>query len=117
MKSLLQPYLLTAIIAAALVAAIWIGTSQRAEIQRLRSNQQQLLSPQTIVEYRTTSDGKAVAQVQALNLQVSELKHANDSLLQLTRQLHIKNRNLIAIAQAATLTNTHISAPISAASS
>ena len=112
MKSLFRPYILPIFLMACLAVSVYVGEQQRAEIERLKANQQVLLAPETIVEYRTTTDGKAVAQVQALNLQLSELKATNDSLLQLTRDLGIKNRRLLALAQATTETTASISAPL-----
>lgn len=97
---------------ACLAVFVYVGEQQRGEIERLKANQQVLLAPETVVEYRTTTDGKAVAQVQALNLQLSELKASNDSLLRLTHDLGIKNRRLLALAQATTETTTSISAPV-----
>lgn len=112
MKSFLRPYILPILLMACLAVTLYVGEQQRAEIERLKANQQVLLAPEAVIEYRTTSDGKAVAQVQALNLQLSELKASNDSLLRLTRDLGIKNRRLLALAQATTETATTVTAPL-----
>lgn len=81
------------------------------EITRLKNNQKALIKHKTVV-HRTTSDGKNVAEVQALNLKLSELKESNDSLLAITRSLGIKNRRLVSLSQAATKTETNINAAI-----
>jgi len=91
-----------------LFAAGYESEKTRRENCRLKANQQMLLTPQTVVEYRNTSDGKAVAEVQALNLKISELKACNDSLLRLAGDLGIKTRRLMALAQTTAKTQTDI---------
>ena len=96
----------------ALVMAIITSMKYKEECRRLEANQQVLINPKTTVEFRTMDDGKAVAQVQALNLRMSELKTANDSLLRLTHTLGISNRRLMALAQSTTSASADINVPL-----
>lgn len=96
------------------VAVMGIILTQRArmhavmdENRRLKENQSVLLGPAT-VEFRTTDDGKSIAQVSALNLKVHELETANDSLLRLSHNLGIRNRRLMAMAQTTSVTKVDI---------
>lgn len=99
------------LLAVCLLTSVLYGRRQQTELQRLRQNQGQLLQP-TTVEFRTTSDGHHVAETQALNLKLSELRATNDSLLRLSRSLGIKNRRLMALAQTASESQTTITASV-----
>lgn len=77
------------------------------ENHRLKKNQAQLSAP-VGVEIRTTADGKSMAETQALNMKVSELEASRDTLLNTVKSLGVKNRRLLALAQAATASEARI---------
>ena len=106
MKKTLCIFFAFTFLVAALVVSVIVGHRQKVEIDRLKKNQTALLNPTTI-EFRTT-DGKSVAEIQALNLKVSELKASNDSLLRVAHDLGIKNRRLMELAQTTSETQTVI---------
>lgn len=107
----IMKFAIPVVLIAALSASVIKIMDYRAEVQRLKENQDVLLAPEMIVEYRT-SLGKSVSEVQALNLKVSELKASNDTLLNITRELGIKNRRLMELAQATTKTSHDIMVPV-----
>ena len=112
---MMKPYLQIAAAATTLLLAVASSITicwMHNEITRLKNNQRALTRHKT-VEDHTTSDGKHVAEVQALNLKVAELKDSNDSLLAITRSLEIKRRRLVSLTQATTTTGADITAAIS----
>ena len=104
MRKLFLIYLLMLV---ALFISIIAGIRQHGELQRLRKNQQILLSPSPMQSYRTP-DGKSVATTEALTLKISELRDTNDSLLCLTRELGLRNRRLQQVTQTASHTDAAI---------
>lgn len=103
--------IISVIVTVALLASTVMTVRYREEVKRLKENQAALLAPEMIVEYRT-SLGKNVAEIQALNLKVSELKASNDTLLNITHELGIKNRRLLELAQATTRTSHDIAVSV-----
>lgn len=70
--------------------------------------------PSAHVDVRThiSADGKSVAETTALNMKVSELEAGRDSLLRTVESLGVKNRRLLALAQAAARTSAKLEAPV-----
>lgn len=95
--------------AVALLAIIALLFTYDGENHRLKKNQAQLSAP-VGVEIRTTADGKSMAETQALNMKVSELEASRDTLLNTVKSLGVKNRRLLALAQAATASEARIKA-------
>lgn len=95
--------------AVALLAILALLFTYDGENHRLKKNQPQL-SALVGVEICTSADGKSMAETQALNMKVSELEASRDTLLNT-----VKNRRLLALAQAATASEA--SAPRSMPSS
>lgn len=94
---------------AALLVMLALLFTYDGENHRLKNNQTQLFAP-VGVEIRTTTDGKSVAETQALNVKVSELEASRDTLLNTVKILGVKNRRLLALAQAATASEAKIKA-------
>ena len=108
-----KPLFWVILLAIALIASISISSSkikkQRAEIDRLETNQQTLVKQ---VQYYEDENGEQVATIQALTLKQSEFESLMPQYAQEIKGLRIKIRDLESVAHASTSTTAEITAPL-----
>lgn len=108
-----KPLFWAILLAIALVASISISSSkikkQRAEIERLETNQQTLVEQ---VQYYETENGEQVATIQALTLKQSEFESLMPKYAREIRDLRLKVRDLESVAHASMSTTAEITVPL-----